>query len=377
MKHGVYRVGNQITFSKLEAIEMHTKTGIHPHWDFNEAVFEKVDWLNEPNQDILEIYRDRAQQIRDQYDYIILHYSGGADSQTVLESFVNNDIKLDEIVSHVNYTATGDPDNFLNSEAFRVSIPNGKVILEKCPWMIHRILDVTDLTIDYFKTNDAKWNWIYNLNMLMNPNNAAGIDLGLKVREWADLMHQGKKVCMLWGIDKPRMINVNGRWAFRFIDLVDSGPKVSNMAGLLPYYDELFYWTPDMPRLLVKQAHLIRRYMDQPGWQRLMFITEKSNGLVMKKSGDKKLWLSNDGVHQLIYPNWNINTFSAGKSASTIFSSRDQWFFQKEETLLARRNWRVGIEKYWSLLPAYWRNDPNNIAKGVRGCVSKLYWITP
>ena len=38
-KLGVYRVGDFKFYSKLEAIEMHAKTGIHPHWDFNEAVF--------------------------------------------------------------------------------------------------------------------------------------------------------------------------------------------------------------------------------------------------------------------------------------------------------------------------------------------------
>ena len=85
---GCYRVGDLKFYSKLEAIEMHTRTGIHPHWDFNEAVFSSYDWTVEPEENILELYRQRAQQLRDKYDYIILIYSGGADSETILQSFI-------------------------------------------------------------------------------------------------------------------------------------------------------------------------------------------------------------------------------------------------------------------------------------------------
>jgi hypothetical protein len=79
-KLGVYRVGDLKFYSKLQAIEMSTKTGIHLHWDFNEAVFDSYDWTVEPKDSLVELYRQRAQQLRNKYDYIILAYSGGADS---------------------------------------------------------------------------------------------------------------------------------------------------------------------------------------------------------------------------------------------------------------------------------------------------------
>ena len=74
-KLGVYRVGDLKFYSKLEAIEMHTKTGIHPHWDFNEAVFSCYDWTKEPLLSLQELYKIRALQLRKDYDYIILNYS--------------------------------------------------------------------------------------------------------------------------------------------------------------------------------------------------------------------------------------------------------------------------------------------------------------
>ena len=95
---------------------MHAKTGIHPHWDFNESVFSSYDWTVEPNESIADLYRQRAQQLRDKYDYIVLMFSGGADSTTVLRSFLDNDIKLDEAVSYMSYDATGNKDHFFNAE---------------------------------------------------------------------------------------------------------------------------------------------------------------------------------------------------------------------------------------------------------------------
>ena len=49
---GVYRVGDLSFYSKIEAIEMHTRTGIHPHWDFNESVFSLYDWTKEPSESL-------------------------------------------------------------------------------------------------------------------------------------------------------------------------------------------------------------------------------------------------------------------------------------------------------------------------------------
>ena len=126
-KLGVYRVGDLAFYSKIEAIEMHAKTGIHPHWDFNEAVFSSYNFTVEPTDSLQELYRQRAQQLRDHYDYIILMYSGGADSTNVLNSFIKNDILIDEVASYVNFEATGTKENFLNAEVFRVSISMDQV----------------------------------------------------------------------------------------------------------------------------------------------------------------------------------------------------------------------------------------------------------
>ena len=369
---GHYKVGNLITHSKLEAIDLHSKTGIHPHWDFNEAAFSCYDWKVEPRQHILELYRARAQQLRDKYDYIVLLYSGGADSETVLQSFIDNDIKLDEIASYSNYDATSDKQNNLNCELYNVSGPRAEQLKDSYPWMKHRVIDLSQMTVDYF--NNVGLDWIEDLNMFFTPNSAVRESLGLKIKEWADIIHSGKSFCLLWGHDKPRLMHNNGKYSIRFIDLLDNGPTVKSFAGQLPYADELFYWTPDMPEIIIKQGHLLKNYLDSNLTSSPFVSTHKSD-LAYKEVNGVKYWINNHGVHSVIYPRWNIDTFSPGKPASIIFSPRDTWFFELNQEDNAKRVWKVGLDKVWKIIPDYWKNDVNNVATGFKACWSKDYYL--
>ena len=94
-RYGFYTAGSFKTYSKLEAIE-HTKiTGQPVEWNFNRATFEQYDWTQEPPGSLEFWYGERARQIRERYDYIVLWFSGGADSHNALMSFVKNNIFVD------------------------------------------------------------------------------------------------------------------------------------------------------------------------------------------------------------------------------------------------------------------------------------------
>lgn len=369
---GCYRVGDLKFHSKLEAIELHARTGLHPHWDFNDAVYSSYDWKKEPATDLTELYRVRALSLREKYDYIVLLYSGGSDSENALQSFVDNDIHLDEVASFINYDATSNRDHFLNSEFFRVALPRIENLKTTCPWLKHRAIDVTELTLELFNDKTQKFDWIYNQNMYFTANCAARSDIGMKIREWRDIVESGKKLCLLWGADKPRIMHVNNRYCMRFIDMLDI--SVKSIAGTNPYVDECFYWTPDMPEIVIKQAHVIKRYLEHSTPDTPFMSYEKSD-LAFREYNGRKLWLSNHGMHRLIYPGWDINTFSAGKSPSIIYSARDDWFWGLEEPNLAKEIWEMGVKKMWDLLPNYWKNNPQDIHKGLKGCLSKEYFL--
>ena len=70
---GYYTVGPQFkTYSKLQAIEEMQRTGTHLEWHFNKQQYGTYNWTQEPAESLDELYRRRAQQIRDSYDYVVI-----------------------------------------------------------------------------------------------------------------------------------------------------------------------------------------------------------------------------------------------------------------------------------------------------------------
>ena len=56
-----------------------------------------------------ELLKERCIQLRDKYNYLILYFSGGSDSETTLQSFIRSGIHLDEIVTNVFEINEKDP----------------------------------------------------------------------------------------------------------------------------------------------------------------------------------------------------------------------------------------------------------------------------
>ena len=65
---------------------------------FTDDSFNKLDWTIEPAQSLKSLMLTRALQLRETYKYIKFFFSGGADSTTVLNVFLDNNIPIDEIV---------------------------------------------------------------------------------------------------------------------------------------------------------------------------------------------------------------------------------------------------------------------------------------
>jgi len=90
--------------------------------------FDYFDWTKEPNDSWDHILKTRLQWFRDNYDYIALSYSGGADSQVILDTALKHKIKLDEIVMYAT-ELEGLGEDFLehlNWEINQVAIPRLK-----------------------------------------------------------------------------------------------------------------------------------------------------------------------------------------------------------------------------------------------------------
>jgi thiol-disulfide isomerase/thioredoxin len=369
---GYYQVGELKFYSKLEAIKLHEKTNIHPHWNFNEDVYSAMDWTKEPAESLKELYKQRAQQLRNDYDYLVLWYSGGADSDNVLHAFIDNDIKLDEVASYINYEADSDKESFLNGEIFHVAAPKLDQLKEKYPDLIHRKIDISQLTFNAFNDSN-RFDWIYHVNTAVTISSITRQNIQESVPEWKNMFDQGKSVAFIHGVDKPRVAQAaTGEYIFRFIDTVDSLVTVRNQMLNRPWDNqEFFYWTPDAPKIVIKQAHILKKYL-KTSTTTSRWISKTKSDLACKIVNGETWWISLEGIHSLIYPNWHPVPYQF-KPISLILSPRDTWFYNLGDSESPRKIWKTGLEKRWNIVPDYWKNDVTDIKKGFKSSFSKEY----
>ena len=97
--YGYYKVGTDIHFNKMDALSTHIQKSLPITWHLFEDEFNKIDLTKEPEESLEELYARRAKELRQKYDYLILHFSGGTDSGKIVDIFYRNGLKIDEIFS--------------------------------------------------------------------------------------------------------------------------------------------------------------------------------------------------------------------------------------------------------------------------------------
>ena len=398
---GYYSVGKLKFYSKLEALELAKKLGQDVKWHFNDEAYSSYDWTQEPTETLEELYCARALQLREKYDYLVLWFSGGADSTNVLDSFLKNNIKIDEVVSFVNYSVTGSKHDFVNGEVFNVAIPRIEEAQKQQPWLKHTIVDIAQSQVDLFSSKDAKFDWTYDINGLWNPNNVARQYLKMSVPSWANMINSGKKVGFIYGVCKPRVFVVNNKYYWRFDDGQHGSSRKTQDDNREWDFNELFYWSPDCAKIAIKQGHVVKNFLkhanlgseaftDKPHYPSCFVVSDdlhtawqthiKQAGKVKITFGEYSMWyswnkptrkdLTHDALHKLIYPWWYPVPYQF-KPNSLIFTDRDTWFFKLPDAEAARHTWRTGIEHIWNAVPEEYRQK--DIAHGIRVMTSKEY----
>jgi len=376
-RFGFYTVGDFKTYSKLEAIEYSGVTKNPVEWNFNKDIFNKVDWAQEPPGSLEFWYGERARQIREKYDYIVLWYSGGADSHNALMSFVKNNIFVDEIAQFHNLAGTNaDKQSWLNKEVFATSAPITQQLIDTNPiykHTKHRLVDLFDLQKDLLAKDNNKWDYFYKVGRYLSPNSLARSYMRETIPDYCALIEQGKSVCFIWGAEKPYMEKINNHWYISFKDTIDYAvsPR-TQMLNREWEHNELFYWSADLPQLVAKQAHIVKRFLSQltpasvdnqhvASHERL--YDEYGRTLIPDWHADvvvnqKKYQLLSNGLHRLIYPNWNPESVVCGKPMSLAYSPRDTWMFNSNTPELGQRYYNYGLLQLRQTVktanPDYW-----------------------
>ena len=367
-KFGYYTVGKEKTYGKLHAIKLSAQTGHHVQWHFNDDVYSCLNWLEEPKESLTELYRQRAQQLRDQYDYLVLQFSGGADSTNILNTFVDNKIHLDEVLTWNYFGGNKSKTAHTDSEVNQVAFPAMKKLAETNPEIKFRTLDLSQSLIDFWMDPEKADRFFHHSNSIIMAEAGVRTNYFLEDKFYLDKIMQGKKVGFICGQDKPRVWQIDGKYCFRFLDY--SG---ANSLNGVDSPVEYFYWSPDFPTIPVKQSHIIKRYL-QHADSTTQFMTTESNGMACKLHNGQTLWLSNDGIHSLIYPGWDINTYTAGKSQSPILNDNIRWY-HKDFHSESHSRYFSALTYWMSWVPGHWLNNPKDPSKGVVGSWSPAYYL--
>lgn len=330
-KFGYYQAGNYKTFSKFEAIEVGRKLGEDSRWNFNDDVFSQFNWTVEPPGDIWTMYKERAKQIRESYDYVVLAYSGGSDSHNILNAWVEADCKIDEILSFWNYEGSDNYQSFMNAEVTNVVIPDIQKLRDRGLDFQFRLVDTSKFSIEVMHRYGLDYE--YNANYHFTPNNPAKSLFREQIVDYANLISSGKKMCIVWGLEKPTIEFDGTRHYFQFKDIIDMAvPPYVQRKNDDGWYDELFYWTPDFPLLPIKAAHLIKKFLETCN-DPTYYQNSRSHRGYNKVLNQ---YLTESAVKTIIYPRWDNNIFCNGKANSFIFSIRDTWFLDSN---LSEKDW--------------------------------------
>lgn len=364
---GYYTVGpNFKTYSKLLAIEEMNRTGVHLEWHFNKAQYQAHDWKKEPTESLDELYRRRAQEIRDNYDYVVVFYSGGADSWCILDTFIKNNIKVDEIAHFYSYEGDHDKRSDFNIEIFYTAIPYTQKIIEKNPGIHQRVIDLSGIIDKLYLRPDVKFDYIYNIKGMMSANSLARSYMREYIDDYKKIIDSGKKVCFVWGTEKPRITRSSGNWQVQFLDLFsETNIRIQSLADI-GYFDEWFFWSPTTAPLVAKQCHILKKVLDREPTDS-QWLTNVWYQSVPGKDGK---FLRNDIYHSLIYPGWDNNTLVAPKSSNLLIANRDNWFWNQHDTHKGAEFGLAGIKELVSRVGPYWLNNPADPTKGIKGCIN-------
>jgi len=315
--NGYYTVGNQIIGNKIQALIASTQTNIDVKYHFYDDVFQNIRIDRTQDISLEELYKQRALQLRESYDYLILNYSGGGDSYNILRSFIDNNIKLDHIFVYW-HTSLVDK-NLYNVNSLDTSNENfhsewDLVIKKDLEYIANKHPEITIEIKDW--TLDLNENFYNDYTLVSKAGNPMAFARTKKLFTFSDtetrMADKGLKVASIYGTEKPFIVWKDNRFYFYFKDKMGvHQPNPNN-----PFGTEYFYTTPNFPELTVAQAHLVADFfktnMDK-------FFLVKAPSLRPEKRNFKTKDYYNETeeyreiVKHVCYPKWDFNRFQSGK----------------------------------------------------------------
>jgi len=360
---GYYSCNNLYFTSKIQACVYSTTIKMPIKWHFNDEVFDNYPWHIEPEENLDELYNKRAREIREKYDYVMLAFSGGGDSNNVLESFLRQGLFIDEVVTNVmadcNSVTILDPniiENWNEAAEFKFqTLPRLEYVKKVSPRTKITILDLSTYVLKFFnEQKDESW-----LNFTKERLNVSGLlrHNFIHFNEVRKQFDKGKKIAMVLGIEKPRtFIDRDGIFHMALNDqAVNIATTQEFMTDYSNAYIENFYWHPSCAPIIAKQTHVIKKFLEKtpsmiPIW------TPSISGDYLKtfRSVHERV------LRPLLYSTWHSSYWQANKSTLDWYSEIDNWFLKDFKNSKEYGIWDAGLRYVKENAKDYIKADEKN-----------------
>jgi hypothetical protein len=328
-KNGCYKVGNELFENKVSAVYRANQLNTNWEWYFHDESMKLHDWTIEPSESLDQLYKTRAKQIREKYDYVIVFCSGGADSTNVLYSFLKNGLHVDEVIAGAPLSGLSNWDWNNQDVSAENTISETKFAQLPLLQEVETYYPKTKVTLhDYFidMTEYKTDEWLFKSGDYIHPTFAARYNLERKEYDYIrKIAESGKKVALVYGIDKPYLAMKNGV----FYSYIRDSLVCNGFQSILhPNVEvELFYYSPELVPMLIKQAHLTARWICKP--ENEFFKTNTvltSESFKRSEMTRKFIGVYERKIVPLIYPILGENKFQCHKPKSTFMGEHDAWF---------------------------------------------------
>ena len=219
-----YICNNKKFVSKLEVLREHKQSKQAMQFCIPTA-YHDYDFTIPPKESIEELCKQKALNLRATNDKIVIWYSGGCDSHYVLNTFLKNNIKVDEI--HMVKSGFSNADY----EIEKYAIPFVKKLNIKT--VVH------EPTLDYYEKR-----YVGNKKQL-GSTNEYWHHFRLN-NDFENLQHHNTEgVAHIFGKEKPTLCFIDGKWYVYFLDV-----------EVTPQPHQINFFSDD-PILHSKQCHML------------------------------------------------------------------------------------------------------------------------
>ena len=377
-----YILNGKIYGNKLEGlIAAQEQTGSAHNLDFiPHSEWDSYDWLKEPEESWEQVLYEHALNLRIKYSYLRLWYTGGVDSQTILNTFIKNNIHLDEIA----ITRDSPIDRFdtiENGETNWVAIPFLKAHRKELARTKINIIDVG---------SKEYYNYYNNERFFIENNNCYDYQIPTGMIAYGDIIPDKikpqKNAANITGMEKPVIgLDEHGFYLY-YIDSMhfwnSKHDPNSSEAALENFYLE--------PKVQSKQCHMVKNFCKQKQGdylktlakgERLSLLTTDAicrDPLYVPFSTGKRANLET----AICGPNFSLKPVKSLYSQSlTPRTFKD--VFRENLTInsgskildINYKRWETTEQIVKSKLGSSWFNNKENIRDGILGKISKKYYI--